>query len=846
MVEKKITLPITGMHCANCSTTIERNLKKLDGVAEANVNYATEKATVVFDPARLGEDAIIGKIKDVGYGVATAKIELPITGMTCANCSATIERTLNKKVPGVVAATVNLATEKATVEYVPGQVSRADLVAAIERVGYGVVEAEAGQLEDAEQAAREAEIRDQSRKFWTGVAFTLPLFLLAMARDFGLLGMWGHAVWLNWLMLALALPVQFYVGWDYYVGGFKALRNGSANMDVLVAMGSSAAFFYSLPVTVALTLGSMALGEHVYFETAAVIITLIKLGKLLEARAKGQTSAAIKKLMGLRAKTARVVRDGAEVDIPIEQVNVSDMVIVRPGEKIPVDGVVVEGRSAVDESMLTGESLPVDKKPGDQVIGATLNKQGLLKFEATRVGAETALAQIVRLVQEAQGSKAPIQRLADQVSGIFVPVVIAIATVTLLIWWFGVGAGFTPAIIRMVAVLVIACPCALGLATPTAIMVGTGKGAEHGILFKNSAALERAHSLKVIVLDKTGTLTKGEPEVTDVLVAGQGLGIRNETAGEPGGASSNLPRPAGASQGGQSLLLRLAASAERGSEHPLGEAIVRAAQSQGLALAQPDRFEAVAGQGIVAQVEGHEVALGNLKMMAERSVHLNGLQATSERLQAEAKTAMWVAVDGQVAGVIAVADTIKPGSQEAVAQMHRLGLQVVMVTGDNQATAQAIAHQVGIDRVLAEVLPGDKVAEVKKLQAEGIGLVAMVGDGINDAPALAQADVGIAIGTGTDVAMETADVTLMRGDLRAVPQAIGLSKATMRTIKQNLFWAFFYNIILIPIAMGVLYPLAFLPMVLRALHPALAAFAMAFSSVTVVTNSLRLRRVTLA
>ncbi len=832
MAEKQITLPITGMHCANCSTTIERNLKKLDGVAEANVNYATEKATVVFDPTRLGEDAIIGKIKDVGYGVATAKVELPITGMTCANCSATIERTLNKKVPGVVAATVNLATEKATVEYIPGQVSRADLVAAIERVGYGVVEAEAGQLEDAEQAAREAEIRDQSHKFWTGVAFTLPLFLLAMARDFGLLGMAGHAPWLNWLMLALALPVQFYVGWDYYVGGFKALRNGSANMDVLVAMGSSAAFFYSLPVTVALTLGSMALGEHVYFETAAVIITLIKLGKLLEARAKGQTSAAIKKLMGLRAKTARVVRGGAEVDIPIEQVKVSDVVIVRPGEKIPVDGVVVEGRSAVDESMLTGESLPVDKKPGDQVIGATLNKQGLLKFEATRVGAETALAQIVRLVQEAQGSKAPIQRLADQVSGIFVPVVIVIATATLLVWWFGVGAGFTPAIIRMVAVLVIACPCALGLATPTAIMVGTGKGAEHGILFKNSAALEHAHSLKVIVLDKTGTLTKGEPEVTDVVVAGQRLEITGGTAGQ-----SLLSNP-------QSQLLRLAASAERGSEHPLGEAIVRAAQTRGLPLAQPDRFEAVAGQGIVAQVEGHEVALGNLKMMAERSVHLNGLQVENERLQAEAKTAMWVAVDGQAAGVIAVADTIKPGSQEAVAQMHRMGLQVVMMTGDNQATAQAIARQVGIDRVLAEVLPGDKAAEVKKLQAEGIGLIAMVGDGINDAPALAQADVGIAIGTGTDVAMETADVTLMRGDLRAVPQAIGLSKATMRTIKQNLFWAFFYNVILIPIAMGVLYPLAFLPMVLRALHPALAAFAMAFSSVTVVTNSLRLRRVT--
>jgi len=818
MTEKQLTLPITGMHCANCSATIERNLKKLDGVAEANVNYATEKATVVFDPSVLSEDAIFEKIKDVGYGVATAKIELPITGMTCANCVATVERALNKKVPGVVNATVNFATEKASVEYVPGQVTRADMVAAIEKAGYGVVEAQAGDLEDAEQAAREAEIRDQTRKFWTGVAFALPLFVLSMARDFGLLGEWAHASWVNWLMLAMATPVQFYTGWDYYVGGFKALRNKSANMDVLVAMGSSAAYFYSLPVTIALTLGSEALGMHVYYETAAVIITLIKLGKLLEARAKGQTSAAIKKLMGLRAKTARVVRDGVEVDIPIEQVMVGDMVIVRPGEKIPVDGLVVEGRSAVDESMLTGESLPVDKKPGDEVIGATINKQGMLKFEARKVGAETALAQIIRLVQEAQGSKAPIQRLADQVAGIFVPAVIVIAFTTLLVWWFVAGEGFTPAMIRMVAVLVIACPCALGLATPTAIMVGTGKGAENGILFKNSAALERAHGLRVVVLDKTGTLTVGQPAVTDVVEV-------NHAAGRMS----------------QDELLRLAASAERGSEHPLGEAIVRAAQARGLTLVNPEGFEALTGRGIVAQVDGREVALGNLKLMTERAVYLNGLQPEAQRLQAEAKTAMWVAVDGAAAGVIAVADTVKPGSVEAVAEMHHLGLQVVMITGDNQATAEAIAAEVGIDRVLAEVLPGDKAAEVKRLQEEGIGLVAMVGDGINDAPALAQADVGIAIGTGTDVAMETADVTLMRGDLRSVPQALALSKATMRTIKQNLFWAFFYNVVLIPVAMGALYPFEFLPSILRSLHPVLAAFAMAFSSVTVVTNSLRLR-----
>ena len=813
MTEKQITLPITGMHCANCSSTIERNLKKLDGVAEANVNYASEKATVVFDPSLLGEDAIIGKIKDVGYDVTTAKVELPITGMTCANCAATVERTLNKKVPGVVSANVNFASEKATVAYIPGQVTRADMVAAIEKAGYGVVEADADQLEDAEQAARETEIRDQTRKFWIGVLFSLPLFLLSMARDFGLLGAWAHQPWVNWLMLAMAAPVQFYVGWDYYVGGWKALRNGAANMDVLVAMGSSVAFFYSMLVTIALTLGSTALGVHVYFETAALIITLIKLGKVLEARAKGQTSAAIKKLMGLRAKTARVVRDGREVDVPIEQVRVGEVVVVRPGEKIPVDGLVVEGHSAVDESMLTGESLPVDKRPGDEVIGATINRQGMLKFEATKVGAETALAQIIRLVQEAQGSKAPIQRLADQVASVFVPVVIVIAFLTFLVWWSIIGVGFTAAMIRMVAVLVIACPCALGLATPTAIMVGTGKGAEHGILFKNSEALERAHSLKVVVLDKTGTITAGEPSVTDILPVTN----NNQSMCEED-------------------LLRLAASAERGSEHPLGEAVVRAAQERGLSLSQPDRFEAVAGHGIVAEVEGHQVALGNLKMMNERSVHLNGLGAEAERLASEAKTAMWVAVDGQAAGVIALADTIKPGSRQAVNRMHRLGLQVVMMTGDNRPTAEAIAQEVGIDpstgsgqsRVLAEVLPGDKAAEVKKLQAEGIGLVAMVGDGINDAPALAQADVGIAIGTGTDVAMETADVTLMRGDLRSVPQAIALSKATMRTIKQNLFWAFFYNVILIPVAAGVLYPFTFLPDILRSLHPVLAAFAMAF------------------
>ena len=842
MTEKQVTLPITGMHCTNCSDTVARELGKLDGVATADVNYATERATVTFNPSVLNENGIIERIQDIGYGVATGEIELPITGMNCVNCAASVEKALNEMRPSVVSASVNFATEKAQIAYIPGQVTPTDLIAAIKGAGYGVVEADPDQqLADVEQATREAEIHEQTRKFWIGVAFSLPLFLFSMARDFALLGTWSHALWGNWLMFALATPVQFYVGWDYYTGGFKALRNGAANMDVLVAMGSSAAFFYSLPVTVALTLGSTALGSHVYFETAAVIITLIKLGKLLEVRAKDQTGAAIKKLMGLQAKTARVVRNGEEIDIPIEQVVVGDVVIVRPGERIPVDGIIIEGNSAVDESMLTGESIPADKGEGDPIIGATINKQGRLKFEAHKVGAETALAQIIRLVQEAQGSKAPIQRLADRVASIFVPAVIAIAAFTLLIWWFGMDAGFTPSMIRMVAVLVIACPCTLGLATPTAIMVGTSRGAEQGILFKDSKALELAHSLKVIILDKTGTITTGEPSVTDVVVAeGDTLSVITRALGNGVKIEER--------QQEEAAILWLAASAERGSEHPIGEAIVRSAQTRGLSLVEPSQFEALAGHGVLAQVEGHQIVLGNLKMMDEQNVDLNDLGGEAANLQAGAKSVVWVAVDGKAAGLIAVADTIKPGSKEAINKMHRLGLQVVMITGDNRATAESIGDALGIDRILAEVLPGAKAAEVENLQREmkgesqAIGGVAMVGDGINDAPALAQADVGIAIGTGTDVAMEAADVTLIRGDLRSVPQAIALSKATMRVIKQNLFWAFFYNVLLIPVAAGALHPFTFLPMMLRALHPVLAALAMAFSSVTVVANSLRMKR----
>ena len=827
MATKQVTLPVTGMTCANCSLTVERNLKRLGGVEMATVNLATERASVTFDPARVGEGQFLALIRDIGYDVPMAKAELPVTGMTCANCAQTIERTLGR-LEGVVSATANLATERANVEYLPGVVSLAAIQQAIRDVGYDVIVAGEGEtVEDVERAAREAEIQDQTRKFWVGVAFTLPLFLLSMGRDFGLLSAWAQQPWVNWLFLALATPVQFYVGWDYYVGGFKSLRAGSANMDVLVAMGSSAAYFYSLAV---LLLPSV--GGHVYFETSATIITLIKLGKMLEARAKGRTSEALKKLMGLRPKTARVVRDGIEQDVPVETVQLGDVVVVRPGERLAVDGVVVEGLSAVDESMLTGESLPVDKGPGDEVIGGTINKQGLLKFEATRVGAQTALAQIVRLVEEAQGSKAPIQRLADRVAAVFVPAVIAAALITFLAWLIIGGVGFTESMIYMVAVLVIACPCALGLATPTAIMVGTGKGAEHGVLFKNSEALERAHELTTLVLDKTGTITRGEPSVTDVVTRGEDGAIAPQA--EAGSLDADS-------------LLRLAASAERGSEHPLGEAIVRAAQERGLDLSEPQGFEAVAGQGIAVTVEGQRVLVGSVRLLESQGATLNGLEAALAQLESEAKTAMLVAMDGQAEGIVAVADTVKEGSAEAIRQLQDQGLRVIMLTGDNQRTAEAIGQQVGVDQVLAEVLPGDKAARVKALQ-EGVALdgasgavVGMVGDGINDAPALAQADVGIAIGTGTDVAIAAADVTLMSGDLRGVPRAIALSRATMRTIKQNLFWAFFYNVILIPLATGVFYPMLGIR-----LHPVLAAGAMAFSSIFVVSNSLRLRRVELA
>ncbi len=758
--------------------------------------------------------------------VSPTSVVLPVTGMTCANCVATVERTL-RKTPGVQEASVNYASERATVDYDPEVVKLEELAAAVERAGYGVVLVDDGGLEDAEAEARSKELARQERSFWTGVAFAAPLFVLSMARDFGLLGHWAHESWVNWLMFALATPVQFYVGWDFYDGAWKSLRNGAANMDVLVALGSTVAYAYSVVVAVALTLGSAAAGEHVYFETAALIITLIKLGKLLELRAKGETGSAIRELMELRPPLARRVREGTEEEVPVDEVVTGDVLVVRPGERVPVDGVLVDGHSTLDESMLTGESLPVEKEAGDEVVGGTVNRTGSFRMRATRVGADTALAQVVRMVREAQGSKAPIQRLADRVAAVFVPVVIVVALLTFGVWWLVLGAGFTPALLRLVAVLVIACPCALGLATPTAVMAGTGRAARRGVLFRSSEALERARDIAVVVLDKTGTITRGEPAVLDV-----------ETRGR------------------DDEVLRLAAAAELRSEHPIAEAVVTAARERGLQLPDPSRFEAVPGRGIVATVEGHHVVVGTRALVdAEAPGGDHGADLPSEggdswsdvarRIEEAARTPLWVVVDGEVQGLLGVADALKEGSAEAVRTLRSQGLRVVMLTGDNRRVAESIASQVGIDEVRAEVLPGDKARVIRELQKELDGAVAMVGDGINDAPALAQADVGIAIGTGTDVAMETADVVLMRGDLRVVPEALALSRRTMKTIEQNLFWAFFYNTALIPVAAGALYSFAFLPMMLRSLHPVLAALAMAFSSVSVVANSLRLRRVSL-
>jgi len=831
----RIDIGIHGMSCASCVSVVEAALAAVPGVRKAVVNLAAERGTIHYDPKQVGPSVLVKAVAGSGYTPLVEKATIPISGISCASCVATIEGALNHT-PGVVSATVNLATNAATVEFLPATTTLQDLRRAIRDVGYEPLEvAEGAHPGDHEKAAREREIRALKAKLTAGILLTVPVVLGSFPGWFPWVPQFLRSFW---VLLLLTSPVQFWVGFQFYRGFWAALRHRTSDMNTLIAVGTSSAYLYSLAMTVAPGFfRARGIAPAVYFDTAAVIITLILLGRLLEAIAKGRTSEAIKRLMGLQAKTARVIRNGEEMDIPMEEVRIGDLVIVRPGEKVPVDGVVREGASAVDESMLTGESLPVEKRSGDQVIGATLNKTGTFKFEAARVGKDTVLAQIIRLVEEAQGSKAPIQRMADYVASIFVPTVIGIAVLTFIIWWaFGPRPSFLFGLLNFVAVLIIACPCSLGLATPTAIMVGTGKGAEHGILIRSGESLETAHKIRTIVFDKTGTLTKGQPEVTDILCQGAEA-LRNSECGmrnaEEEGKKSAFRNPQSAIA---AELLRLAASLERGSEHPLGEAVVNRAKGEGIVLSDVDDFEAVPGHGVRGKVDGRMVLLGNAKLLQESGITLGKLAETAETLASQGKTPMFVAVDGEPAGVIAVADTLKEHSAEAISALHRLGVEVVMITGDNRRTAVAIAQQTGIDRVLAEVLPDQKADEVRKLQAEG-KVVAMVGDGINDAPALAQADVGIAIGTGTDVAMEASDITLIRGDMRGVVTAIELSKRTLRTIKQNLFWAFIYNVLGIPIAAGVLYP--FFGMLL---DPMVASAAMAMSSVSVVTNSLRLRR----
>ncbi|MBI2166282.1 MAG: heavy metal translocating P-type ATPase [Chloroflexi bacterium] len=830
----KLTLPVKGMTCASCVMHVEAALKEVPGVAEVNVNLATEKATVAMESGTIPIARLVEAVADAGYQIMVEKTSLQISGMTCASCVMHVEKALTS-LAGVVRANVNLATEKATVEYIPGPVTVADMRAAVKDAGYGA-EATGPEIldTDRERLARTREIRAlRTKVIVAGVLGSLILALMWVPPS--VLALSEFQV--NVLMWALATPVQFWAGWQFYQGAWGALKHRTSNMNTLIAMGTSVAYGYSTLLTFfqGLFTGAHQLHAHsvfghstgTYFDASAIIIALILLGRFLEARAKGQTSEAIRRLMGLRPDTARVVRDGQEQDILVMEVVPGDIVVVRPGERVPVDGEVIEGASSVDESMLTGESLPVEKRPGATTFGGTLNRTGSFRFRATKVGRDMVLSQIVRLVEEAQGSKAPIQRLADVVSGYFVPIVLAIALVTWLTWSFlGPEPAMAIAILNAIAVLIIACPCALGLATPTAIMVGTGKGAEMGILIRNAEALEKAHKVRVVVLDKTGTLTQGRPAVTDILTT-------RISEGE---------------------LLRLAASVERRSEHPLGEAVIEAARARSLSLEEVREFQAIPGQGVVAQVNGSTVTLGNQLLMQEQGFPMDGLDRRAEELSAAGKTPIFVTQDKHVVGLIAVADTPRPEARQAVETMRRMGLQVVMLTGDNQRTAKAIAQYFGIERVFSEVLPDQKLAHIRALQEEGY-VVAMVGDGINDAPALAQADVGIAIGAGTDVAMEAADITLMGSNLQGVPRAIRLSKATIRTIKQNLFWAFVYNSALIPVAAGILY-LFFegrgVPPALRYvlgdfgfLNPVLAGAAMAFSSVSVVTNSLRLRRLRL-
>lgn len=798
---KEANFQITGMTCAACATRIEKGISKMEGVEQANVNLALEKSSIQYDPSKLNEADFEKKIEALGYGVVKQKAEFDITGMTCAACATRIEKGINK-LQGVGTANVNLALEKATIEFNPSEVTVADIIAKVEKLGYG---AHQQQEEQEHVDYREKAIQDQKRKFIFSAILSLPL-LWTMLGHFSFTSfLYVPEILMNpWFQMLLATPVQFIIGKQFYVGAYKALRNGSANMDVLVVMGTSAAYFYS--VYQAIVHAGSPHAAHLYFETSAVLITLIILGKLFEAKAKGRSSEAIKKLMGLQAKTATVIRNGVEQELPLEEVVIGDAILVKPGEKIPVDGEVVEGATAVDESMLTGESLPVDKAAGDPLYGSTINSNGFIRMKATKVGRDTALAQIIKVVEDAQGTKAPIQRMADRISGIFVPIVVGIAVLTFLVWYLLVDPGnFTPALEVLIAVLVIACPCALGLATPTSIMAGSGRAAEMGVLFKGGEHLEQTQSIDTVVVDKTGTVTHGKPELTDVLLAeGQD----------------------------EARFLSLIGAAEKQSEHPLAQAIVQGIQAKGIELGDVQYFEAVPGYGIQATVSGQGVLVGTRKLMQQYGIDTSFVLSEMERLESDGKTAMLAAVNGEYAGLVAVADTIKDTSRAAIARLQKMGIHVIMMTGDNERTAQAIGKEVGVDAVIAEVLPEGKAEQVKKLQLEG-KKVAMVGDGINDAPALATADIGMAIGTGTDVAMEAADITLIRGDLNSIAEAILMSRKTMRNIKQNLFWAFAYNTVGIPIA------------AIGLLAPWVAGAAMAFSSVSVVLNSLRLQRVKL-
>lgn len=814
-------LSIRGMTCAACALRIEKTVRKLPGIEQASVNLASEKLFVEYDENRLSLDGIKEAVAKIGYEVieksANASVSIPIGEMTCAACAQRIEKVV-KKLEGVESVSVNFATEKATIVYMPQVIRLSMIKDSIEKIGYKVMEINKSDAADEDRIRKQKEINILWTKFGISAVFSIPLLYIAMVPmlpKYGIvlpypnsLDPMNYSLIYALLEMLLVLPV-IGVGYKFYTVGYKALWNRSPNMDSLIAIGTTAAVLYSVYNTFQIAVGNFKAVQALYFETAGVIITLILLGKSLEAVSKGRTSEAIKKLMGLAPKTALIIQNGEEKEIPIEEVEIGDVIVVKPGAKIPVDGSVIEGNTSIDESMLTGESMPVDKKAGDPVYTASINTTGTIQFTAEKIGSDTALAQIIKLVEDAQGSKAPIAALADKVSGVFVPIVCVIALVAGIAWFIGSGGDVKFALTIFISVLVIACPCALGLATPTAIMVATGKGAENGILIKGGEALETAHKINTIVFDKTGTITEGKPTITDVLTT------------EGTEASS---------------LLQITASAEKNSEHPLGQAIVQGAQGKGLELLKVEHFDSITGRGIEALINGQMILAGNRKLMEERKISLTALATESDRLAGDGKTPMYVAIDNRLAGIIAVADVVKASSRLAIENLHKMGIEVAMITGDNQKTADAIARQVGIDRVLAEVLPQDKSNEVIKLQKEG-RKVAMVGDGINDAPALAQADIGIAIGSGTDVAMESADIVLMRSQLTDVPTAINLSKRTIRNIKQNLFWAFGYNVIGIPIAAGVLHifggPL---------LNPVFAAAAMSLSSVSVLTNALRLKR----